>query len=94
MSETGNRILSGFHYLKNVLDFNTSITDGDRVVVYVPTKVYAKLNWELSQVQRQPSTSGDSFVREMILHDLFIIRPEQELNYLERIVKEIRRLVA
>lgn len=86
-------ITSVFDYLRNELKLEANLQDGDSIVVYVPTKVYAKLHWELSQVQRQPQTKGDSFVREMILHDLFIIRPEQELRYLERTVEEIRRIV-
>lgn len=85
-------IMSGFTYLKNALDFNTSITDGDEIVIYVPPSVLYKLKEELSQIQRYPQ-SDKGFTPEIIIHNLFKVRLNKELQYLESILHQIRRIV-
>lgn len=88
-------IVGAFDFLRNVLRLQAGVKDGDMITIYVPSKIYEKLIFELSQVQKIPEMpkGGSSFNREMVLNGLFIIRPQRELEYLEGALSHIRRIV-
>lgn len=69
----------------------TCLSDGDELTIYVPIKLYQKLAYELSQIQRYPDPETGGHLPEIILFNMFRIRPEQELEYLKSIAKEAKK---
>lgn len=79
-------------HLWRTLQTHTQFQEGDEITMYVPKKVFEKLVWEFSQTQRMPEPSRPD-TQELILFNTFKIRPEWELEYLERTIDNVRRAV-
>jgi hypothetical protein len=95
VEEKGISIQSSFEHLLLGIKYNVHMRDGEEIVIYLPRGVYEKLAFELSQVQRfTEHKKSPGFSHEILLFNTFRIRPEHELEYLERTIYQIRKMVA
>jgi hypothetical protein len=89
-------IESSLNHLWATLQAECKPDRGDEIVIYVPAKVWGKLQLELMQKQRivDPINRNVGHESDIVMFDFFRLRRAHELDFLETTIEKIRRMVA